>query len=417
YVGYTVAGYDVFVLPIDRARWTQIPDVAREPDHQTKDHPTTDHPTNDHETTDHPYSPLPTILPRFWLPAFEASDGQLRVGAQTGGTDVLGRHVYTASALWRVAGRAEAPGSPRDDWAVSYVYDRWLPSVFASVSDRTHFLQEVALTDGRVVNADVREQNEQVGVILPDLHARYAHALSASLLLQRQTINIGGLAARDSSRNGIRLAWTFSNAHTYAYSISPEQGITIGVTGEMVRQALGALASSDAATVDGRGYLRLGGQHRVLAARAAFGAGWGDPRTARRFYLGGSGGNTDPASFDSDALNLLRGFDLNAFAGDRLAVFNAEYRVPLLRVNRGQGTFPVFLRTLHITGFFDAGKAWRDGQPVPPFAMSVGGELAATWRLGYQLPLLVAGGIAWPRPPGAGEFASPTGYVRVGYAF
>jgi hypothetical protein len=415
YVGYTAAGYDVFTRPIDRGAWTPV--AARTPPGDISARPIAD--AQGSPPLDVPgsaYSPWHTLLPRSWFPTVESADGQLRIGAQTGGSDVLGRHVYSVSALVRVAGHPEAPGSPRYDWIGSYVYDRWLPAFFARASDRTHYLQDV-LVNGTVVTADTRERNEEAGVFLPDVHARYAQSFTSSLTLQRETINFGGLARTERDRNGIRLAWAFDSAQTYAYSISPEQGATIGVTAEMVRQGLGAVANADAVTVDARGYVRLGSRHSILAVRTAFGAARGDSRAERVFYLGGSGPNADPVSFGSDALNLLRGFPQNVYWGDRLALLNLEYRVPLLRVQRGPGTFPVFLRTVHVTGFFDAGKTWLTRSPVrPAYSMSTGGEIAAALRLGYELPLLVAAGVAWPRPPG-GQFSNPTGYARIGYSF
>jgi len=202
----------------------------------------------------------------------------------------------------------------------------------------------------------------------------------------------------------------------YAYSISPEQGATMGVTGELVRRAPGADAGASATTVDARSYLRLGRRHAILAVRAAFGAAWGDAGTARLFYLGGSGPNANPIDFGSDGLNLLRGFDQNEFWGRRIAVVNVEYRVPLLRVERGIGTWPVFLRALHATGFFDAGKTWSNDFSLQPFERSLGAEVAAHLRLAYALPLTTAFGIAWPHDP-RGFTRQPVVYFRLGHAF
>jgi hypothetical protein len=418
YVGYGSAGYDLFMLPFDRATWREVPagfgGAAGNGNSGTVRPP--DRVAAPSMPASQPYTPWPTLLPRYWVPAFEQSDQQLKLGAGTSGSDVLGRHNYAATVLYRVAGQQGAPGSRRYDWAVGYTYDRWLPAFFVDASDRTHFLRDVALDNGAFSTADLREQNGEIGVFLPGAHVRHQQSVTASFNLQRQTVNVGGFAIARSGRNAMRLAWFFNSAKLYPYSISREQGATLGMTGEFVRKALGADASADATTVDGRAYLRLGGRHAVLALRAAAGVARGDLRTSRFFYLGGPGPNAGPVDFGSDAFNLLRGFDQNEFGGTHVAVLNAEYRVPLLRVERGFGTWPVLLRSLHAAGFFDAGKAWTASFSDLPFARSAGAELSADFRFGYELPLTTTVGIAWPHDPRDGE-RPPAVYFRIGRPF
>jgi outer membrane protein assembly factor BamA len=291
-----------------------------------------------------------------------------------------------------------------------------VPQFFVDASDRTHFLRDLQLPNGSVAPTDLREQDEEVGVVVPAAHVRYQQSVTASLNFERQTLNLGGFARAHADRNAVRLAWAFNSAKVYPYSISQEQGATLGVTGEMVRQALGADASGDATTVDGRAYLRFGGRHAILAVRGAGGVARGDRRTARFFYLGGPGPNLSPVDFGSDGLDLLRGFDQNEFGGTRIAVLNVEYRVPLVRVERGLGTWPVFLRNVHAAAFLDAGKAWFSTASNQPFARSAGAELAADFRFGYELPLTTVVGIAWPHAPN-GAARSPAVYFRVGHAF
>ena len=115
YVGYTPAGYDLFSLPLESARWTAVAsDTIGRPRRlmETPLVPATAAPTG--------YSPWRTIAPRFWTPTLESDEGELVAGAATGGTDALGRHAYGIEAGWSTA-RA------RPDWQVAYAYDRWRP--------------------------------------------------------------------------------------------------------------------------------------------------------------------------------------------------------------------------------------------------------------------------------------------------
>ena len=101
-----------------------------------------------------------------------------------------------------------------------------------------------------------------------------------------------------------------------------------------------------------------------------------------------------------------------------MLVANLDYRVPLARVERGIGTWPVFLRDVHGAAFADVGSAGNAMDTLPAAAFSMGGELAARVTLGYSWNLSLAAGAAWVRDPsrsdGPDRFAV---FVRTGYAF
>jgi outer membrane protein assembly factor BamA len=155
-----------------------------------------------------------------------------------------------------------------------------------------------------------------------------------------------------------RAAWSVASAHTYGYSISPEDGAIAGVTAELVRRALGSSGDATAVTADGRVYFPALAPHHVFALRLAGGTATGDPTLGRTFHLGGAGPNIAPIDFGSGAISLLRGFPADSFAGSRVALMNADYRWPIARPQRGAGTWPVFVHTLHAAVFADAGHAW-----------------------------------------------------------
>ena len=59
---------------------------------------------------------------------------------------------------------------------------------------------------------------------------------------------------------------------------------------------------------------------------------------------------SEVADFGSSAFSLLRGFGRNTFAGSHVALANADYRWPIARPQRGIGTWPIFLHTIHARG-------------------------------------------------------------------
>jgi outer membrane translocation and assembly module TamA len=183
-------------------------------------------------------------------------------------------------------------------------------------------------------------------------------------------------------------------AHTFARSISPERGMAVGATVELAREALGASDAATTSTGDFRAYLPAFGRHDVLALRVGGGTTSGPPGVRRTFVMGGLDNVGDVINFSRDAFGLLRGFPVNTFAGSHVALVNADYRLPLARPERGVGTWPILLRSLHATAFADAGHAWSDSFHTRDIKTSLGGELVLDLVAGYSLPVSVAIGAA-----------------------
>jgi outer membrane protein assembly factor BamA len=209
-----------------------------------------------------------------------------------------------------------------------------------------------------------------------------------------------------------------SSAKRYGYSISPEGGVSIGASVERAARSLGADGDATFLRGDVRAYVPFGPRHAVLALRATGARTTGDAPVRRVLRLGGSDGDRAVLSFDEDASSLLRGFATGQFTGSRLALVNAEYRLPIAWIERGAGTWPIFLRSLHATLFADAGDAWRSGGARPgDWKGSWGGELSTDVVAGFVLPLTLTGGVAWGRDGESRVPPTRTAYVRLGHGF
>ncbi len=128
FVGYTVDGYDLFLLPMDSATWSRANQEvlrAEPPERRSSEAASPASSTGSRR-----YSPWRTIAPRYWTPTAETDGDELVIGAATASNDALGRHVYVVEAGW-TAQRG------RPDWSASYAYDRWRPTFFVNVSDDT----------------------------------------------------------------------------------------------------------------------------------------------------------------------------------------------------------------------------------------------------------------------------------------
>lgn len=185
-------------------------------------------------------------------------------------------------------------------------------------------------------------------------------------------------------------------------------------------------------TLDARHYQRIYNEI-VLAVRTSYGFSFGN--AAKQFLLGGmdnwinnisertgvlddapggSDGKTDWL-FTQYATNM-RGFNYNTMAGTSYLLFNAEFRVPVVRAFYRGAISSQFMRHLQLTAFSDAGSAWTGGNPFTtnnsintrrftngpfditvinydsPFLFSYGLG-ARTMVLGYYLKLDVAQGV------------------------
>jgi len=157
-------------------------------------------------------------------------------------------------------------------------------------------------------------------------------------------------------------------------------------------------------------------------ARAAGGLALGSTLAQPSFRLGGSFGE-NPAILFPDEYYPLRGFPVSSSSGEAFAMGTLEYRFPLWHVNRGLGTWPVFLRALSAAAFADAGQAsdvpafdrlndknlWQSG--VQGFKLGVGAELHAHLVVSYGLSLTVRTGLGMS-PLGGGY---PPGDLRGWY--
>lgn len=401
FIGNTADGYDLFSLPLADARWRPVEPVMTPAGPAATDGHRFADPVDARADHAPRYSPVPTLVPRFWTPLLESDAGEAVVGAATGALDALGRHAYGIEAGWS--------GRPRPDWRAGYVYDRWRPTLFAAVSDDTDPWRR----------GMIRTTEAEAGVIVRVSRVRASHAGLVALHAAGESVDCASCdPVVDATLRtvAVRLGWDFTTARTFGYSISPEEGGRVIATAELPARALGSDASGASVAVDLRRYWRVRPRHGVVAARAAAAAAWGDGAAARFLTAAGSGPKRGGFPFGHDAIGLLRGFGEEAVTGTRAAVVNVDYRVPLLRVDRGAGTVPLFLRAIHGSLFVDAGHAWTDAARWRDLRVSVGTELSADAVAGFVLPVTLTAGGAWRRDPagGSGGFAA---FARIGRAF
>jgi len=205
----------------------------------------------------------------------------------------------------------------------------------------------------------------------------------------RQSLAIGYKKRKVSAGNlgGIRLAWVFNSAKKYGFSISQVDGRRISLSYERTDKFMYSDFHSQKFIFSWREYYGLPVRHHVLAGKVFIGTAFGDTVVKRAaFRLGGHLGRY-----------YLRGYSPGEFRGEKFFIGTLEYRFPIIWIERGIGTWPIFLKNLHGAIFLDYGNAWA-GDTMPSFKefkSSIGCELRSDFKLLYGLlPLTLRAGLA-----------------------
>ena len=306
------------------------------------------------------YSPWPTLAPTSWAPVVESDSNGVRVGAGVFGYDALQYHSYAATVTWLAALPAGAAtnGATTIDWQLSYAYNRWRPVPFASVSMQTSFFAGPPTDRGVPTSAVLREQQVEGGVLVPFVHTRSSHAVLASMRANRRRLHAGDPRSFVEPDRGARRLDIHHRPHVRLFDQprSRRHGRRHGGTdSERIRR----LRRRDH---------HHGRRARVCTWPRAGITSWRSalpvalrPATstcAKPSCSAGRGRTLSTTDFGRSATSLLRGFGANTFAGTHVAVLNADYRLPIARPQRGIGTWPLFLHTIHAAVFADAGHAW-----------------------------------------------------------
>ena len=398
FVGYTTEGYDLFSVPLASASWSDVNSTTS----TTSPSPQVSSSSGPTISSSGAYRPWRTLAPQFWMPVIESDSGELTAGAETFASDALGRHAYAATVAW-------ASSRVRPDWSIAYAYDRWWPTLFASVSDDTDPWR----------GGEIQTREVNAGALMTVARVRWSQTMLAAINASEDIVSCQQCeepVEQTVQRGAIRTGWAFVNAKSYGYSISRETGAAVRVTWEGAPEALGSDRSTSAMTMDARGYLHVGPRHSALAVRAAGATAWGDEEARRIFSGAGSDAASSSFDFGRGAVGLLRGFESDSVVGSHVAVANVDYRFPLRYIQRGTGTIPFFLRAIHSAVFADAANAWDDSFRWNDVRVSVGGELSIDTVVGFGVPLSFTAGVAWRQDP-LGRQDGVAVFGRIGRAF
>ena len=384
YVGYGKSGFDIYAMPLDESSWTDAPEYI-------DTHPIPPAIT-ERRFEPKPYNPWRTLIPRrYGVQITPGSFGQSVIVTATG-SDISGLHAVSATSSIEVE-RPEIQGS------IGYSY-LGLPvdfgmSAFRSLTPRAGYglgeykptiVQENAgvatsLAYGQPKAFDARSY------VISHTVSRVAANLPMPIdrldPYETPTIPTRGLAST------LHFGYSFANAERYLWSVGPERGYAFSLAFDVTDPVLGSDFSGFATNGDFTTYFLMPWlKHHSLALHAGGGTSGGNFPGRGAFFVGGF---VDLPLVDTVRNVLiqggvtLRGYQPVAVAGRSYVLGNAEYRFPIVNIDRGDSTLPIFINRITGAAFVDYGSAFdifRDAR----FKNGVGGELWFDAYLGYVLP-------------------------------
>jgi hypothetical protein len=323
------------------------------------------------------YSPWRTLLPRYWYPIIEDAPGRgTRLGAQTTGSDAVGRHAYSAFVAIPTTGSFPIAG-------FGYRY-AGLRRPLIDVGASQDFDTEGELTRsgtgeplGTLLER-TRDASVAATFVRPRVRSGASVSIGAGVERRDFVTDPGELLARVDTLYQraytfprVFLGATYSNVQRPAFSISPEDGVALATT---VRErwrtdfSRGTRSTSAVGTAAGFKSLDLPGfAHHVLALRLA--GGLADRRAGTALEVGGTSGTVVgvlPGYTVGEGRRTfgVRGFPAASTYGTRAATASLEYRAPLVLASRGIGLLPFFLDRSSLTVFGDYGIAACASNPL-----------------------------------------------------
>lgn len=272
----------------------------------------------------------------------------------------------------------------------AYAEFQYLPSFidFSVRLDRKSIYREPATSAGRLFNYSLHKV--EVGASLP-ITDRTRVTLKPFGAIAR-SVDKGVLA---NPQNSGRLRSPINNYYAgvrseivYDNSVTTGMNLIEGSRGKISFAHYQGINNADnsfsQASVDLRHYQKIY-KEIVFAVRGFAGGFFG--RSPKKYLLGGmdnwffnksqEGGNTsegqpNPLGVDDENQDLLfvefatslRGYDYATLFGNNVVLFNAEFRVPLIRTIVGGPISSNFFRNMQFIAFYDIGTSWSG---EPPF--------------------------------------------------
>jgi hypothetical protein len=366
------------------------------------------------------YSPWLSLLPRYWIPAFEGSntDGT-SFGLVTSGADIVGRHDYTVEVL------RNSKWAENSAWLWYRYAGFGLPLIDLYASQNYSNANVVFSDQPTGPSFGFSERERIVSLMATFIRPRFRTYTVASIGGELEGISysttpdtmlqhLSSFYSQGRSFPALVASAGWSNARRPALAISPEDGLSISISGRQRWRAGTSGGSTRSAIGISSLYKSLdlpGFAHHVLALRAA--GAITDDGSPDLFSAGGISG-TSLEVFPGVSVGQqrrvfgVRGYPVGSESGTRAYAGTVEYRAPLFAPSRGFRFIPVFVDRTSFTFFGETARAFcpssadvvngvcsasRINNPV---MSSAGAELNIDTGLQLDLQARLRLGVAFP---------------------
>jgi hypothetical protein len=373
------------------------------------------------------YQPFRWMLPLTLTPNIGILNGRSGLGATVSGRDIVGHHSYSISG--GVVRDEEISGGWAPNLGVRYTYGR-LPfdvglsgrlsnrvrtrSLFAG-SEFVPFVERQFVAGARI-SYPIRQLDESVTL-----------ALAYDLDLRRFAREEPDFEFEPGDRspsypeqgwfNELRLSLGYASYDAYPYSVTTERGFGANLGLSVQHPALGSDYETLSINFGVNGYVPM----PWLDGHVIFGslsAGTIASNQDRRLVYGIGG--VPPQNIFADLLFLdprgglyVRGFRPSVTRGSTYQVGRLEYRLPIVELNQGFSTIPLFFRRLKARAFMDVGAAYDGFLVDAELLTGIGAEVELDLLMAY----FVGGSLRVGYAHGFGERGLDEVYLLYGGGF
>lgn len=435
YIGYTKDAFDLWMMDFDPSSWLESGSSVSElgPTEDPKPTLKGSVPHRPPSLDSRRYQAIRTLFPRTIFPSFldlQTTELGTGIGFETGIADVLSFHNLQLGLNYNFEQKILTG-------AFTYVYSRLWPTFsFYGARNLSARSRGFARYDyehsgaGAYVRESYRERTTRLAasVSLPVVrHARHSASVDVGYRWTRWDNLDGEDVPIDPNApvaqlplvgdaGQIDLGSTYSNEFdgTGTYTFGVERGRRVSVGLSVVDPTLGGDFEDLLVSGSYRETIPMpwrGHQSLVLEVRG--GASVGGARRANAFCVGDFYRGSDAIrsllsrqGYGTGCNALLRGYAPGVRRGNHFFSASAEYRIPLLDIDRGLGTIPLFFRNMGMIPFVDVGNAWSARPDARDILVGAGASLLFVFRLGYRegINLLLQYGHGFDRELGSDNF-------------
>jgi hypothetical protein len=392
YIGYTSKGYDVFAIAFDEKQFLEaLPYVDYRPDAP---------PVPEHRVfPTHMYNPFDTLRPRAYSAMTTPGNFGQALLVTASGADIAGLHSIVATMEVEFEHPALEPDVAYSFGGFPFDVNLHAYRTLTPRSDDNlvpQWIQETAGVESGIDYSLPRAFDSQ------SFSVTYSYArIAGTIPAPASQLNPYDTPSLPTSARGsagfIHLGYSYSNAEGFVYSVGAEKGFSLSASLDLTNPILASDYTGFSANFNFETYLRMPWlRHHVLAMHAGGGLSGGNYPGQGVFYIGGYVDenlvNTIQNSLVQGGI-VLRGYPVVAEAGAYYALFNAEYRFPIVNIDRGLSTLPIFLSRVTGNVFLDYGSAFNDAYAAE-FKTGTGAELWFDFQLGYILDFTFRAGLA-----------------------